>query len=235
MIQHSRIKIVVAQVHCLLRDALSDRLQRESGLEVCAVASSMDDAVAQIERYNPQVLLMNIALKSSAGLSSMKQLKRDHSGLSIVALSCDAEFEFACIRHVLRSGADAYVSVDDTVEDLFAAIYAVGHGKTYLSDRSRQRLQESSARYNQLVGLSARESEVFFLTGCGYSPQRIAVKMNRSVKTIESYRERIRKKMNLDTGADLQYAATHFMHGAVRSGVSGSDEDMVRELLAATG
>ncbi len=235
MIQHAKTRIVVAQGHCLLREALLDRLEREAGVEVCAVASDAADIAIQLKKHRPHILVLHTALMSCSGLSSVAELKRSHLGLSIIALSCDAEFEDVYIGQIMRAGADGYLSVEDSSDDFIAAIRTVGEGQSFLSKKSMQHLQAGAAKYNQLMSLSVRESEVFFLTGCGYSPQRIADKMNRSVKTIESYRERIRKKMDIGTGADLQYAATHFVRSATRRGIGRSDEDVVRELLSATG
>ena len=235
MIEHEQIRVVVALWHCLLRDALIERLKEEQWIEVCAIASDIADAGKQIRKYKPQVLVMNFALQASAGLSSIKRFKRHHAGLSVVALSCDSAFEDAYIRHVFRAGASSYVSVDDSLGDFIRAVREAGLGKSYLSERTKDKLQNVVTVENSLYCLSSRESEVFFLTGCGYAPQRIAVKMDLSVKTIESYRERIRKKLGLKTGSDLQYSATNFMRNAARRGISGSEDDLVKELLLATG
>ncbi|MBN2163129.1 MAG: response regulator transcription factor [Pontiellaceae bacterium] len=232
--QHERIRVVVSQGHCLLREALIDRLRREPWIEVCSVASTVEDASAQIDLYKPQVLVMNISLKCSAGLSSIRNLKRSNAGLSVIALTCDSEFENTYIEQALRSGADGYVSVEDSLNDLIQAIRTAGRGTPFLSALSKAKLKESIPNH-LLLALSVRESEVFFLIGCGYVPKRVAEKMNLSIKTVESYRERIRSKMGLKSGADLQYAAINFMRSAARRGLSGADDDVVRELLSATG
>ncbi len=83
-----------------------------------------------------------------------------------------------------------------------------------------------------LSELSRREAEVFFLTGCGYVTRRIANRMRLSHKTVDTYRERIRKKLGLSSGADLLYTSTTFMRNAAREGFFGPDDEVVRALLS---
>lgn len=235
MEQNKQIRVLVSQGYCLLREALIERLDREKSIDVCATASDMNGIRERIERYKPHVLVMNISLKCCAGIASLKQLKHDYFWQGIVALSCDSEFENTYIGQALRAGADAYVSVDDSLEDLVRAIQAVESGKPYLSELTKQHRKNDLEQENLLLQLSRREAEVFCLTGCGHVPQRIADMMSLSVKTVESYRERIRAKMGLYTGADLQHTATSFMRSAARRGIDGAEEEVIRVLLSATG
>ncbi len=234
MIQKGKVRVVLTQGYCLLRHALVDRLKQEGWIELCGVASGLEEAREMIAEYKPHVLVMNISLKCSAGVSSMQKLKHDFFWLSIVAFSCDSEFENAYIGQALRAGADAYVSAEDSLEDLIDAIRYASEGRPFVGEATRQRRHEQLLNEEQLKRLSRREAEVFCLTGCGYVPQRIAQVMNLSVKTVESYRERIRGKMNFETGADLLYASTSFMRSAARRGMAVPDEEVVKELLSAT-
>ncbi len=86
-----------------------------------------------------------------------------------------------------------------------------------------------------LSTLSRREAEVFFLIGCGYVTRRIANRMELSIKTVDTYRERIRKKLGLASGPDLLYAATSFMRNAARHGLFGPDDEVITELLSTIG
>lgn len=227
------IRIVVAQGHCLLRSALVERLEREEGIEVCAVSSDVREMQELIFTHRPHVLLINISLKCSSGMASLKKLKHDFFGLGILAFSCDSEFENLCADVALRSGADGYVSFVDTPENLVRAIQLVRCGEQYISP-GIELTRKGGLTKEVCARLSRREAEVFCLTGCGHVPKSIAKMMNVSVKTIDSYRERIRAKMNLSDGAALLYSSVRFMRLASGWSMDGTDEHLIiRALLSA--
>lgn len=229
------VRVVVAQGHCLLRSALIERIEREPWIEVCAVSSDVEEAQELILTHRPHVAVINISPKCSAGMTSLKKLKREFLGLAVLAFACDSEFEDLYAGLALRSKADGYVSSADTPDDLILAIRTVCDGGRYISPKIRSNRQRSVARDEVLAGLSLREAEVFCLTGCGHVPKSIAEMMNLSVKTVESYRERIRAKMDMSSGADLLYSSVSFMRSAARRGIDGSDDHkIIRELLSAT-
>ena len=188
MIQEKTVRIVVIQGYCLLRDALIGRLEQESWIEVCAAGSGGEETRELIDLHRPHVLVINVSLKCSVGILSLRKLKKEFYGLAVVALSCDSEFENTYTGQVLRAGADGYVSSLDSPEDIIGAIRTVRSGERFVSRRTEKHQRENMEREKVFTGLSLRESEVFCLTGCGYAPQRIAEVTNLSVKTIESYR-----------------------------------------------
>lgn len=235
MERNDKVQVLLAQRPCLLRKALIARLEQEEWIQICATASSAEEVECMINRYLPRVLLINVSLNCNVGLLSLRRLKADHFWLGIVAFSCDSDLENTCIGQAQSTGADGYVSTGDSLEDLVRAIRSAREGKPYMSEWTKQNRREHGIENGLLLQLSRREAEVFCLTGCGLVPQRIAEMMNLSVKTVESYRDRIRKKMNLPKGPDLQYAATSFMRNAARRGIVGSDEELVKEMLSATG
>ena len=150
-----------------------------------------------------------------------------------MAFSCDSEFDTQYVGQALRAGADGCISSVHSMEDLIRAIESVRAGEGFISHQTELNLRKNAEDESDLSGLSRREAEVFCLTGCGYVPKRIAEKMSLSVKTVESYRERIRKKMILPSGADLLYTATRFMRSAAFRGIEGPDDAIVKELLSA--
>lgn len=234
MVQSMRVRVVVIQGYCLFRNTLIERLEKEPWIEVCAAASGMEEARKLIGLHRPHVLVVNVSLKCSEGGASLTKLKRDFPGMSVVALSCDSEFESLYAGQALRAGADGYISSMDRPDDLVEAIGLVRPGSRFLSRRTQSVQRNNAAGEDVLAGLSKREAEVFCLTGCGYVTQRIAGRMNLSVKTVETYRERIRTKMNLPSGGDLLYVSTSFMRNAARRGIAGSDDQVVRALLSTT-
>lgn len=144
--------------------------------------------------------------------------------MAILAFSCNSEFEDAYIGHVLRSGADGYVSSQKSLDDLIMGIRALKDGREFS--------KYPSFRFEKhLKKLSSREAEAFCLTGCGHAPKLVAEKMNVGVKTVESFLERVRKKTNL-TGPELSYVSSSFMRSAARRGEECAGEDkVVKELL----
>jgi DNA-binding NarL/FixJ family response regulator len=234
MIEEKIVRVVMTQGSCLLRNALAERLEKEPWIEVCATATDVEETQTLIIQHRPDVLVMNVSPKCSAGVSSLKKLKKEFLGLAILAFSCDSDFEDLCAWQAMRASVTGYISSADTADDLVMAIRAVRAGEQYISPRTKLRLKNTPRREAQLAGLSQREAEVFFLTGCGHVTKRIAEKMDLSVKTVESYRERIRKKMKLLSGADLLHASVSFMRSVARRGLVGSDKVVIRALLSAT-
>lgn len=232
MIQKARVSVVVVQGHCLLRDGLTARLRQEEWIEVCDVASEVSEAQRMILEHNPSILIMNVSMKCSAGVISLRQLKRLYEGLSIIAFSCDAEFEDASVGHALKAGADGYISSRDSMDTLVEAVRSISDNRKYVTWNDTARLKD---RHSVLLGLSRREAEAFCLTGCGHIPQHVADIMGVSVKTVETFRDRIRKKLGLANGAELQYAATSVMRSAARGGQGLDEHEIVKKLFSTTG
>lgn len=230
-----KTRILIVHGYCMLRSGLVDRLTEEPWIDVCGVASQMSDVHEMIFEHRPNVLLANISPKCSSGVGSLKKLKREFGGMKILAFSCGQELEDIYAGIAVNTGADGYISSTDTPEEMISAIKLVRMGGRYVSPQvgqSRSRRRESVPG---LASLTRREAEVFFLTGCGYMTRSIADMMDLKVKTIETYRDRIRKKLDLPQGADLLYAAVSFMRNVSRGSVGKrSDRKMIRELLAAT-
>lgn len=228
-------RVVIVHGYCLLRDGLKEQLQREPGVEVCAVTSRLDEVPELIFQHRPNLVLMNVSPKCSNGMASLKKLKREFGWINILAFSCSSEFEDVHAGMALYSGADGYVSFADTPRSLITAIRTIRRGKQYISPQAKQHRARVKASIPGFTALSRREAEVFCLTGCGYVAKRIAEVLKLEVKTVDSYRERIRKKLHLEKGADLLYTSVSFMRSAARRGMDGpNDLQMVRELLSAT-
>ena len=228
-------RVVLAQGYCLLQNTLIERLDRVPWIEVCAVTPAVENMEGLIFQHRPHVIIASISPKCSAGMASLKRFKREFVGIGMLAFSCDLEFETLHAGMALRAGFDGYVSSADTPDDLIAAIRSVKEGKKYISPQAKLRRKKVGSHEAVLAALSNREAEVFCLTGCGHVPKGIAEMMNLSVKTVESYRERIRAKMNLSGGAELLYSSVSFMRSAARWGMDDSDNhQMIRKLLSTT-
>jgi DNA-binding NarL/FixJ family response regulator len=233
LIQVAKVRVVVVQGYCLLRSALVERLEREPWIEVCCVAANVDEARELMKEHDPQVLIINISLKCSVGISLIKNLKRDFAGVAVVAMSCDSEFENTLVGQALRAGADGYVSAEDSLDDLVRAVRSANEESCFVSQHARSASKRDQSAF---VPLSRQETGVFCLTGCGYETKRIAERMGVKVKTIESYKERIRKKLGFAKGADLVYASTTLMRTAARRGPEERQQiEVVKEFLSTKG
>lgn len=229
-----KTRVMVVHGYCMLRDGLVDRLRKEPWIEVCAVSSALSQVPEMIFQYRPDLLLTSDSLQCASGMLSIKQLKRDFVCMKVLAFSCNSEFEDPHAGVVFTSGADGYISAADTPNELIDAIRKIMAGHQYFSPRVRRHKEQLKAIVPGFSALSQREAEVFCLTGCGYVTKNIAEMMDLKVKTVESYRERIRKKLNLTRGADLLYASVRFMRNIARWDAELDDRQVIREFLSAT-
>jgi DNA-binding NarL/FixJ family response regulator len=224
--------LLIVQDYCLLRKALADQLSREHGIEVCGHASGTEEVRKLVALHEPDLLLMNISLRTFGGFVRLRQFRREFPDLTVLTFSCDPEFEHLHAELAMNAGAAGYVSAADDEEILAHAIRQVMGGSVYLSERLRRCAEKTRREQSLYTGLSRREVEVFCLTGCGHVPKGIAEKLNLSIKTIESYRERIKEKMGLKDGAELLYAASSFMRrAAVRESFEQASEGLVETAL----
>jgi len=231
MVRENTIRLVVLQDYRLLRSALVERINREVSMEVCGQSSCGEEARKLISLHKPHLVLMNISFRNARGFTLLRRLKKDFEELRILTFSCDPEFEHLHAELALHAGSDGYVSSADNEESLVQAIHYVMDGRVYLSAQIKRSPKRSTSEKIVFSNLSRREIEVFCLTGCGHVPKRIATKLNLSVKTIESYRDRIREKMGLNDGAELLYSATSFMRSAARRRTAWMNEGEGKEVL----
>ena len=230
-----KIRVLIVHGHCLLRGGLEEQLQKQPDVEVCAVTSMLEEAPDLISQHRPDILLVNVSPKCSSGMIPLKKLKKEFPEVRILAFSCSSEFEDVYAGLVLESRADGYVSSIDTPKELISAIRTLHRGRQYMSPKAKQHRERVREFVPEFKALSLGEAEVFCLTDCGYITHRIAEMMSLKVKTVETYRERIRKKLYLAKGSDLLYASVSFMRSAARRGVDGPDDlRAIRELLSTT-
>lgn len=231
---HHITRIIVMQNSCLPQSELVNRIDHEENLRVCAVASARDDLQELIFEYRPQLIMINISPECSSEIMMLRQLKREFSWIGILAFSCSAEFEHMYAGTALETEVDGFISLANTPEELKRAVRMVSRGIRYIGPQAKHDFRQVKPLLPGFTTLSLREAEVFCLIGCGYATKRIAEIMDLKVKTVESYRDRIRKKLRLKKGSDLLYTAVSFMRNAARRGIDGPDDmQVVKALLSA--
>jgi DNA-binding NarL/FixJ family response regulator len=211
-------RVLVVDDHPLLRDGLIRLISRDPTLVVCGEAEDPGTALKQIAALKPDVAVVDLTLKDKSGLELVKDIKVRHPRLPVLVLSMHDETLYA--QHALRAGARGYIMKEEAPEKVRSAIHTVLNGGIYLSDKMTARTldkyvsTQTPVIESPLELLTDRELEVFELIGQGLGTRRISEKLHLSVKTIESYRARIKDKLGLRDAAELvRHAIEWRLHG----------------------
>ncbi len=210
-------KIFVVEDHPIFRLGISELINQEEDLSVCGGAESVHQAMYEINRLNPDLLIVDISLKNSDGIELVKDIHNHRKDMPILILSMHDEFLYA--ERALRAGARGYIMKEEAMESVVLAIRQVLAGNLYFNDRVKEHIlsqlsgDSGSTDTDPIQRLTNRELEVFRLIGQGYSTRDIAGKLNLSIKTIGTYRERIKEKLELRNATELVRLAVHWENG----------------------
>jgi DNA-binding NarL/FixJ family response regulator len=212
----SRTKIFLVDDHPLVREWLALLIQRESDLMVCGEAEDTHEAVEKIEQCKPDIVIADISLKTTHGLELVKDLQARQPGLPVLVLSMHDESLYA--ERVLRAGAKGYITKQEATKKILHAIRQVLAGQVYVSETMATRMVHklvqgrNEAHTSPIERLTDRELEVFQLIGRGQGTRRIAEELHLGIKTVESYRARIKDKLKLTDGTQLLQQAIQWVH-----------------------
>ncbi len=207
-------KILIVDDHPIVRHGLAKLINDEPDLEVCGEADSAGDAMTMMESEAPDLLLVDISLGGTNGIELIKRVKASDPEMRVLVSSMHDESLYA--ERALRAGAMGYLNKGENRETLLGAIRQVLRGKLYLSPRMSERLLHRFVLNDQepdrpaIESLSDRELEVFQLIGEGLTTRQIASRLHLSPKTIETYREHIKAKLNLENSSELIRAAVQW-------------------------
>jgi DNA-binding NarL/FixJ family response regulator len=213
-------KVLIVDDHPAVREALAIRIGRQRDLEVCGEAADMSAALRLVAETRPDVAVIDISLKTGNGIDLIKRIKGRNPDVRILVWSMHGEALYA--ERALRAGALGYINKDQATHRIVEAIRRVLEGKAYLSEAMTARLlQRAVGRApGEVTGslldvLADRELEVFRLIGEGVKTADIAERLHLSAKTVETYRTRIRRKLDLSDGTKLAHYATQWVleHG----------------------
>jgi DNA-binding NarL/FixJ family response regulator len=209
-------KILIVDDHPAVREALRIRIGMEPDLEVCGEAGDVSEALHLAAASNPDVAIVDIALKSGNGIDLIKRLKARNDQIQALVWSMYSEDLFA--ERALRAGAMGYINKEHATDKIIAAIRHILDGKIYLSEASREKLLKRVVGQSRpglgpspLENLSDRELDVFRLIGQGLKTAEIATQLHLSPKTVETYRDRIRQKLDLSDGSELARCALQWL------------------------
>lgn len=218
----ARIRLLVADDHALLRQALHVLLEAQDGLEVVGEATNGRDAVEAAERLQPDVILMDMVMPGLNGIDATRQIVKRSPSTRILILTAYLEDER--LLQALRAGAAGYVVKNSDMDELLLAIQSVHRGNTYFSTSVSEEISvhEVLLQSKQPEGrtgyelLTAREREVLQLIAEGLSNQAIADELVISVKTVEAHRAHIMTKLHAKNRTDL-------IRYAIRRGIVSLD------------
>ncbi|MCW8137519.1 MAG: response regulator transcription factor [Planctomycetota bacterium] len=202
----ARRRVLLVDDHPIVRQGLAALIDQQPDLQVCGQAESAAEALRLISTTHPDVALVDLSLKGTSGLELLKDLRIRHPELPTIVVTMHAESLYA--ERVLRAGARGFVAKQEATEKVLTAIHRVLNGELYVSSETTERM------LRRVVGggsgpatpeelLSDRELQVFQLLGMGRATRQIAKELHLSIKTIETYRANIKKKLNLNDGLEL--------------------------------
>jgi DNA-binding NarL/FixJ family response regulator len=217
--QIAKTRIVVVDEQPLLRHGVVAFINDQPGMVACGEADCIPDARSKLAECRPQLLVIGLRLGTGDSLEFVKALKAQYSKLLILVYSAFEESIFA--ERALRAGANGYLMKKAAKEEMLTAIRDVLRGQIYVSrDLALRAFQKSLAtpQQNRALGnlpvvdnLSDREMHVFQLIGSGLGTKQIAHSLKLSVKTIESHRENIKRKLGLKSGLQLMERAIKYV------------------------
>ncbi len=200
-------RIVLVDDHPAVREGLADSINRENGLAVCGQADDYPGALRIIESSSPDLAVIDLTLKSSSGLELIKEIHLRWPGVLILVVSMHDETLYA--ERALRAGAQGYITKQEATHKVIQAIRHVLAGGIYLNEAiSATILARLTGKPEQtadsITGLLAeRELEVFEMMGKGLSTREIAQQLHIDTKTVDTYRGRIKQKLDLDSSSAL--------------------------------
>ena len=208
-------RLLLVDDHPLLRKGLALTLNAEPDLDVVGQAASAEEALAAFGTLDPDVALIDISLPGMSGLELLKHLLALKPDLLTLVVSRHDEALYA--ERAVRAGAKGYVMKVEAADEIVQAVRHVLRGGIYMSEDLKDRLLFGAAvgrkapMQSPLEVLSDRELEVFEMTGRGLPTREIAERLHLSVKTVESYRARIKTKLSLDSGTELMQHAVRWV------------------------
>lgn len=215
----NRKRILLVDDHAVVRFGIAQLINRQSDLVVCGEEEDARKALDAIIRLKADLIIADLSLKDSSGLELIRNIKAQFPHLPILVVSIHDETVYAEIA--FRAGALGYLMKQEALEKIVTAIRRVLSGSVYVSDALGAKMLQQQVRGHTDVqqpaikSLSDREVEVFHLIGQWKKTKEIAGELHLSVKTVEYYREQIKRKLNLKDASELTQYATAWVQREV--------------------
>ena len=204
-------RILIVDDHPIFRMGMAELLNQEDDFEVCAVAEDIVSARKAIIEYDPNLAIIDITLAGDNGLDLVKEISAGDKCIHILVLSMHDESVWA--ERAIRAGAKGYIMKREASESVISALRNIVDGKIHVSASMLARMLDKFHAKPDSPGaptvdlLTDREIEVFRLIGAGLATREVAARMNLGVKTVGTYRDRIKQKLCIKTSAELSRRA----------------------------
>jgi len=218
-----KTRIYVADDHPMVRRGLAAVIGEEPDLELCGEGEDCATATGDVTRLRPDIVIVDISLRGNSGIELIKNIRAFDPKVRIVVYSVHDESVYAL--RVLKAGAKAYVTKQESVSKVIEAIRKVRTGSMYVSERvSSQMLNRlvkgrEEVSESPVAGLSDRELEVVTLIGSGLATREIASRLRMSVKTVETHRAHIKSKVNVNSATRLVQFCVRWVEDSKRQAV----------------
>ncbi|MFO7960185.1 MAG: response regulator transcription factor [Nitriliruptoraceae bacterium] len=195
------MRVVIADDHALVRQSIVKAVNAEPGLEVVAEVADGPAALQAVATYEPDLIVLDIAMPGQDGLAVAEQLRAKHPDTAVLFLSMHDDD--ASLQRALAIGARGFVSKSAPVEELLDALRAMQSGGSYLSSGVATRVMDIAAGRTRSsdLGLTGREREILDLLSQGKRPGEIGDVLFLSVKTVKNHLTSIYQKLGVETGA----------------------------------
>ncbi len=211
--EQRKARILIVDDHPIVRQGVSMLINHEPEMHACSEAGDVPQALAALKAAPHDMAIVDLSLLGFSGLELVKQLRHKYPELFILVMSMHDEAIYA--ERVLKAGAHGYLMKHEGTDTVLRAIRQILGGEIYISDRMRSRLinqmLQGDKAQSPIGGLTATEFEILHLIGMGLENNDIADKLARSIKTVETHRANIRKKLNLGSGSELTYFAINWV------------------------
>ncbi len=200
-------KVFIVDDHPIVREGLTQLINNENDLHVCGDAGDVSLALEKIAKIKPDAVIVDIALGKTSGLRLIENLSLNYPDIPVLTLSMHDESLYA--ERCLMAGAKGYIMKQEPPEEVLSALRKILTGDIYISENIGAKLLnkmvsgKTTSALSPIELLSNRELEVFHLIGQGVKTRNIAEQLNLSIKTIETYIDHIKKKMNFPDSRSL--------------------------------
>lgn len=204
------MKILVADDHDIIRRGLKQLLTARAGWEICGEAKTGREAVTLTEQLKPDIVVLDVSMPDLNGLEAARRIHKTLPKIGILILTL--HFSDTLVREIVEAGARAYIMKSDTDRDLVAAVEALANRRTFFTARAADMLYNdypqpgSSSAQPQAITrdrLTPREREIVQLLAEGKSSKEVAVTLGISVKTAETHRANIMRKLELHSVSEV--------------------------------
>ncbi|HXZ08973.1 MAG TPA: response regulator transcription factor [Paraburkholderia sp.] len=194
-------RLILVDDHPLVRDGLRARLEAVPNLEVAGEAGNADEALELAARVEPDLVLMDVGMNGMNGIALAGVFHDRFPAIRVLMLSMHDNIEY--VTQAVRAGASGYVLKDSPATEIIHAIGAVLEGRTFFSAGLGARMIHASATQTPVERLTPRERDILDLLAEGLSSKQIAQRSGLSVRTVETHRLNMKRKLDIDGQAEL--------------------------------